>query len=280
MKIMEPVPPFDGSFDMTLEQVIRDRCLSLLARHRRLHLLWSGGIDTTAMVVGFLQVATREDWTSRLSVHYCRRSVRENPRFFERHIRPLPQHSAIEGHVRDFVDGRRVVVTGDPADMLLGTVFMAKAFDGSAATNPMYFALDKPWRFIVPQMLRERGLLRPGFCAEQEWVQWMETQVCKAPIAVETLFDWLWWITYSCKFQHDLMRVYYNREAISSSLHETVENFYLSAEWHQWSFHNHDKKMLDKTVWASYKWPLKQYIFNYDGDCEYFAGKVKVKSTL
>ena len=63
--------------------------------------------------------------------------------------------------------------------------------------------------------------------------------------------------------------------------------------------------MLDKTVWvrraaipppppqsarsrdspgracrsqASYKYPLKKYIFDFDGDAEYYAGKTKVKS--
>ena len=36
--------------------------------------------------------------------------------------------------------------------------------------------------------------------------------------------------------------------------------------------------MLDKSVWASHKHPLKKYIFEYDGDREYYAGKTKVKS--
>ena len=37
--------------------------------------------------------------------------------------------------------------------------------------------------------------------------------------------------------------------------------------------------MLDKSVWASYKAPLKRYIFEYDGDREYYAGKTKVMSS-
>ena len=36
--------------------------------------------------------------------------------------------------------------------------------------------------------------------------------------------------------------------------------------------------MADKFVWASHKLPLKRYIFEFDGDQEYYAGKIKVKS--
>ena len=33
-----------------------------------MHILWSGGIDTTAVVVGFLRTAKPEDWATKLSV--------------------------------------------------------------------------------------------------------------------------------------------------------------------------------------------------------------------
>ena len=52
-----------------------------------------------------------------------------------------------------------------------------------------------------------------------------------------------------------------------------VQHFYLSDEWEQWSLHNHATKMTDKCVWASHKAPLKQFIFAFDGDAEYYAGR-------
>ena len=77
------------------------RCKELLDTYegKRLHILWSGGIDTTALLVGFLKVATQEQWRDRLSVHYCARSLDEHPRFYERYIKPLPRHELIQGHV-------------------------------------------------------------------------------------------------------------------------------------------------------------------------------------
>ena len=47
----------------------------------------------------------------------------EYPSFFDKYISSL-SHKLIEGHVRDAFDGSTPVVTGDPADMLLGTFLM------------------------------------------------------------------------------------------------------------------------------------------------------------
>ena len=102
--------------------------------------------------------------------------------------------------------------------------------------------------------------------------------MAKAPIPIATLYDWLWWIGYSCKYQTDCMHIFFNRPELNIDVLESVEHFYCSPEWEQWSFHNHGSKMADKLVWASHKQPLKRYIRDYDGDAEYYACKVKVKS--
>uniref|UniRef100_A0A7S1A6H9 Uncharacterized protein n=1 Tax=Noctiluca scintillans TaxID=2966 RepID=A0A7S1A6H9_NOCSC len=58
----------------------------------------------------------------------------------------------------------------------------------------------------------------------------------------------------------------------------TLEHFYGSDEWQQWGYHHHATKMLDLSVWASFKEPLKRYIRDFDGDAEYYRVKTKVAS--
>ena len=127
-------------------------------------LLWSGGIDSTAVVVAFLE-ATRADPAARarLLVRLAPRSIDENPRFFARAIAPALRHEMLDGHVRDaFPPGARVV-TGDPADMLLGTFKIAAAFRAPGPANPLWMAMDAPWRETMPKALHARGLLlNPG----------------------------------------------------------------------------------------------------------------------
>merc|ERR1712217_790881 len=81
--------------------------------------------------------------------------------------------------------------------------------------------------------------------------------------------------------QYDCLRVFLNRPEEAKDLQsawDSVEHFYGSDEWQQWGYHNHSQKMLDKTVWASFKEPLKRYIRDFDEDAEYYRAKTKVAS--
>ena len=69
-----------------------------------------------------------------------------------------------------------------------------------------------------------------------------------------------------------------NQAQVSPELMHSAQHFYHNEEWQQWSFHNHEHKMLDKLVWATHKLPLKQWIFDFHNDLEYYQGKIKVKS--
>ena len=86
------------------------------------------------------------------------------------------------------------------------------------------------------------------------------TQVAKAPIPVVTLYDWIWWIGFSCKFQSDVpaqraptpdasrplprpyrelgpwarqtLHVFFNRPRLSQAVLDSVQHFYLTGEPH------------------------------------------------
>jgi hypothetical protein len=77
------------------------------------------------------------------------------------------------------------------------------------------------------------------------------------------MFDWWWWITYSCKYNHAVHRIFYNRRNASLTLRNRVFNFYDSPDFHQYSFAAHEEKMMDLRVWASNKHTLKEFILDY-----------------
>jgi len=290
VKNLFPLPAFDPAFCRSLPEVFERRVASLLARKVRLHVLWSGGIDTTAIVVAFARAVglDAEAWRrAGLSIHYGQTAVKEHPRFFETVISKLP-HESIQGSLRDFIDGTRVVVAGTPADQLFSTAFFQRAFrfktlqkGGELMFNPMWYALDQPWEAVLPELLRQQACLAPGMEAEEAWLKWIRPWVAKAPIPVVTVFDFGWWVSVALKWQYDCLRVFLNRPEPCEKLQEiwkTVEHFYATEEWQQWGYHNHKSKMKDLSVWASFKEPLKRYIFDYDGDAEYYRAKTKVAS--
>jgi len=66
--------------------------------------------------------------------------------------------------VRDVVNVESFIVTGDPGDMLMGTLLMGNAFKPYLDTkrtikNPMFYALDKPWINIIPKCLKLQKLI-------------------------------------------------------------------------------------------------------------------------
>jgi len=297
MKVLHPIPAFKPSFNMTLPKIIEDRANQILHTYpnQEIQILWSGGIDTTAVVVAFLKITGIME-RERLKIRYCSRSVQEYPLFFERFIKNEFKHEVIHGHVRDAFKAGTPTVTGDPADMLMGTFVMGRAFLGSEVDrlpNPLSFALESPWEDVIPAWMRVRGLLGLKAATKwkeitkdqmrqdvyvRSWLSWIKPFVSASPIPIVTTFDWLWWVTYACKYQHDLLRVFYNREIIPPELVASCVNFYQTEDFDQWSFHNHEEKMPNKNVWATYKMPLKKYIVDYTNDTEYFAYKTKVLS--
>jgi hypothetical protein len=297
LKAVHPIPD-RGEDPGPLPQLLRDRARQLLDQHIhadknssnasssrssgvncRLQVLWSGGIDTTAVLCAFLQVAS-DDELQHLEVRYCKRSIEEYPYFAMEFLQKFPHIREIPGHVRDaFEDGP--TVTGDPADMLMGTFLMGGAFRGryvKGQANPLHFALNNPWKEVVPCWMQHRGLLGRSDHDVGDWLRWMEPFIQASPVPIVNTFDWMWWVTYCCKYQHDLLRVFYNRESVPDALRDNVINFFAPEQFHRWSFHHHHEKMPDKRVWASYKLPLKQFIADYTKDQEYLRVKSKVQS--
>lgn len=303
VKSLFPIPAFDPNFSASLDDVMVARARDLLEQHKALTLLWSGGIDSTAMVVAFLRATANDASTrSKLLVKYAARSMEENPNFVGSCIESASppvrfEQLQDEQHIRDAFDGAQIVVTGDPADMLFGTFKIQAAFqrpfmmnsNGVMVENPVWMSLHKPWQEVMPAALHVRGLLlNPGESTSQypaaahQWCQWIEPHVNAAPIPIVNAFDFYWWITYSCKYQFDVLRVLRNRNTAAEiqGVFRSFKPFFASPEFDQWCFHNHKSKIADMRVWASYKYPLKTFIYDYDNDKEYFARKTKVSSAL
>ena len=79
----------------------------------------------------------------------------------------------IEGHVREFVDGYKAIVTGDPADMIFGTYLMGVCLKKPPAgeENPLYGKIDEKWQNVMPEFMVHKGLLSRSNM--RQWVSWI-----------------------------------------------------------------------------------------------------------
>eukprot|EP01025_Chloroclados_australasicus_P031623 TRINITY_DN3196_c0_g1_i7.p1 TRINITY_DN3196_c0_g1~~TRINITY_DN3196_c0_g1_i7.p1 ORF type:complete len:581 (+),score=35.99 TRINITY_DN3196_c0_g1_i7:85-1743(+) len=295
IKVLDPIPDYDPNFKFKLEQVClrRARELANLAKqnNQHLYLLWSGGIDSTAALVAFMQILPSEELKQILTVCCTKISIKEYPLFYYKYQKVLtfkeyPTFELFPQITQNEENNKYMIVTGDHGDQIFGSDFMinqsaSKTFyiRGRIYKNYLYDCADKDWRTFMSSILEESGALPRGY--GKAWVEWMSPQVQKCPIPIVNMFDYLWWINFSMKWQQVKLLILWKLGIASerSRLKRgNIYEFYCTEDFQQWSFHNHELKFPDKNIWSTYKWPLKQFIFDYVQDQSYLKHKTKEKS--
>jgi hypothetical protein len=206
-----------------------------------------------------------------------------------------------------------MVVTGEGGDQIFGSALFASAFHQTDAQSRatelpgLRGGLDAPWQdsFLAymfhklapePNWEAREGLTafaggheRHGPFAEvltqvdrwklsyadavTSWESFLHPQLSQCPFPIVSNFDLLWWLNFSMKYQHVQLRmstVQPNRTEFS--------HFFMTEPFQLWSLTNHDQKMPDHSVLATYKWPLKEFICDFTGDDAYLQHKQKVGS--
>lgn len=282
------------------------------------YVAWSGGIDSTAVLVAMLmqaQARPQHERRSRLVVLLDDESIVESPNFYQKFIqdnklqtlfrndKPLSWH---EHCIRStHPAARNILVTGELGDQLFGSDRCKAAFptettvvelpahlanDAPAPPPPEYqgvFAergLHGPWQDTVLPSLASVGLIAEGGVAR--WKEWIAPQLAAAPLPIVSTYDFLWWLNFSMKWQNVSLRFLHDGGApllengISYGMGSCVQHFFDDADLECWSCVPgfHPYKFPDLRDFTTYKEPLKHFIREYDGDDQYYLHKVKVAS--
>ena len=116
-----PMPKF-RPFTKSYEDICNDRAKELLASAEKLgieiYILYSGGIDSTCLLVSLLKHATPEQ-KKHLIVLLSHESIIENPRFYEEHIRgKLRVESSIM--FADLIGQNDMLLSAEHNDLVMG----------------------------------------------------------------------------------------------------------------------------------------------------------------
>jgi len=242
-----------GQNNIDLADCFQRRVQQLLTQHQKLNLLWSGGIDSTAMLASFLQHCNNLD---QLRILYTINSIKENPGFFL-----LLQQIDVEllefggdVYLKQTLDGQ--FVSADGADDITASL------DQSFYEQVGWTGLHAKWTDLFFD--RTQNIDFVDWCG-----QWFETSGCE----ISTVFQARWWFYTACKIQKF-------STSLAGLIHDDQPlpiGFY-DCEWFEhWSAHNLDK-IMPKPSYKSYKQCLKDYIFNYDHDQHYRDHKQKENS--
>jgi len=271
---MFPVPRY-RPFSRSYEEICDDRAREILGNAERLgitiYVLYSGGIDSTCLLVSLLKQATPEQ-KRNVVVLLSRESIYENPRFYEEHIRgKLRVESSVT--FANLLGGDDMLLSAEHNDMVMGSdkVGQMMARFGSDAIHRPY----------------DRDLLTGMFAAALDgdteaanfYLDLFERIRDVAPVPIDTNFDFLWWVNFAIKWQACyayivMLTPLKNTGRITRDYLDTrFISFFNTDEFQLWSMNNLDKRIKD--TWKSYKWVAKEIIYDYTKDAEYRDNKVK-----
>lgn len=240
------------------------RAQELLATYPRLHIMWSGGIDSTVALVALLKSLPVHE-RDRLTVFLSSHSVNENPAFYHAHIAGKLAVQRTVGKAGLFDE---VVLTGELGDQLFGSDLMLQC------TRRLGFeSLSQPYGEVLPRLFTSLS----GDAATGEMIFGHYAPIAaEAPYPLVSAQDFLWWWNFSQKWQHVKFRhLLYEQRDDYRSLIGRVQHFFDTDAFQCWSL-THPAEKMGKRI-DTYKMPAKRYIVDFTGDAGYLA-KLKIGS--
>ncbi len=269
-----PVPKY-RVFSKSYEDICNGRAREILGNADKLgvrtHVLYSGGIDSTCVLVSLLKQATAQQ-KKNIVVLLSHESIFENPRFYEEHIRgKLRVESSIT--FANLLGGSDMLLSGEHNDMVMGS---DKVGEMMALYGPA--AIQQPYsRDLMTDFFG--AFLNGDTEAASFYVDLFERIRDVAPVAIDTNFAFLWWVNFAIKWQAcyayiAMLTPLKNTHRVTKDYLDTrFISFFNTDEFQLWSMNNLDKRIKD--TWASYKWIAKQVIYDYTKDAEYRDNKLK-----
>lgn len=247
--------------ELSLNQALQCRVNELTQRGCRLNLLWSGGIDSTAIAVAFLKHCTD---LKALRILYSPWSTYEHPEFYKL----LQDRSDIElldisGEQYLDLDLDGIFISGDCGDELHASL------DQSFFERHGYEFLFSSWKDFFYSQLPDHSFI--DFC---------EQHFSAAGKPIQTVLDARWWFYASCKLTSIL-----NSQKLSffTSGHSTFDptrlvGFFNCDAYEQFIYFNTDQIVLNSN-YASWRQFLKDYCCEFDNLEHWRINKEKFNSS-
>lgn len=276
-KLYEPfnMPRDLSNFNLTYEQCCDKRAAELIALSRSINkpitVFYSGGIDSTAVLIAFMKALDPQELKSRIKVALTLDSINENVNFYYDYIRPRCTMISSE-YMSSMIDGSSIVVGGEHNDQLFGSDII-----GNIYRFGNYDQIHKPYtrEFIVGWMKRTMTEAEANV-----WFDVLDNQIRKtAPCEVRTNFHFFWWYNFCFKWQCVFFRMFTRMDTDQRSklndefINTYYHHFYSSVDFQKWSMLNHRLKLGDD--WGGYKLESKKYIYDYNKDEKYRDEKIK-----
>ena len=235
-----------------------------LESQRKIQVLWSGGIDSTLALCALEKALNKVNSLHLLDVLLSKESIDEYPRFYKDIIENKITHKLYTPPIYKELSPDKIVVSGELGDQLFGSDKLKYHVQTGEAF--------RPYTDVLPYLI-DRKL---GIGKAEKLMAYLAPQIEKSPIKIITLYDYLWWMNFSMKWQHVSLRLIKNLPEESFILNENYFNFFQSKTFEAWSISQPTLKINE--TWPSYKQVAKEYIYETHQDKDYLMNKEKEQS--
>lgn len=246
--------------ELDLETALKKRVADICGMNQKINLMWSGGIDSTAIVVAFLQYAPD---LSHCRIVYSPWSTYEHPDFFNL-LKSIQQIELVDTsgdfYLNCSLDG--IFVSGNTGDEMHASI------DQSFFDQYGYDFLFSNWKDFFYNK-----------CPDSNFIEFCEQHFAASGKEINTVLDARWWFYASTKLTSMLNT--YNLAFFTAGNNDfdpcRLVGFFDCDVYEQFIYFNVDK-IIQSNSYACWKQFLKDYCCRYDGFEDWRVNKSKFGS--
>ena len=275
------LPDFSAPFNKSYYEICLERVSEILSVQERIDkqiaLFYSGGIDSTMALLAFYDYMGEEKFRSNVTVFLTPDSVNENPSVYYKYLRNrIKLESATS--FRSLFDGSYIIVGAEFNDQLHGSLLLSDIL--------LRYDEDILIKQLTHDFLRTE-LSQSGMSVHSAkvWFQYFELILERHKnFNIQTVFDFYWFINFIYKWQSVYFRMPLRALRSQQSnindeyLAQFYHHFFITPDFQRWSVNNPQFRIKDK--WKTYKWHVKDLIYNFTKDSNYRDNKIKVGSLI
>ena len=257
------MPHYDQNFNWSFAECVDYRTNQLVHTHndKEWEICWSGGMDSTAIVVSVLKCI--ED-RRHIRISMNRTSIYDNPNFYNDFIKP-------NFKIVDYGDALSedlYYIDGNPCDHLFGigkTMLMLLNSSNFRNQRSKKQLLDQPWRTSLSEISKLLSS-NMNFQASEWYINTTIENLSSVNIPNVTVYDFLQWHAYNQGWTNHMIRHWMNTDLDYATYKQRHIQFFDTVELQQWSLHNNKRGIKYGTTWFDYKQVIKDYIYEFDGN--------------
>jgi hypothetical protein len=258
------------SFDIVIESIADEFVNYCNKSQKKPYVCWSGGIDSTAIVVSLLKTAPR-DFLDNVTILVSDSILQENGYFYHRflknqlHCENIDQFEITESNYQNIV-----ITDGEAGNQIMG----------HGAINRLIYA-GRADLLIQRWQTQDLSMLFMGSNTYHH--ELIRQSIARAPVDVVTGWDFLWWTNFNFKFDDVLLRKSMNYMKNLTPIQcqqfwkEGIWRFYPHKKMQQWSMSTMHVRRESSSIMPKYV--PKKYIFDYDRNPFWFSNKSEEGST-